>query len=138
MPDPATVEEWLQLVVRAERTARTMADDKNAAADGHFHAGIAVEFALKAYIMRRERFNAWPSKEARPDLYTHNLRDLVAIAGIALTPTMPSASSWYVALQWNRLQGYDPAPMPRKVARSMVDAVFGSSGVVTWIRSSLI
>jgi len=114
-----------------------MAEDKRAAAQGHFHAGIAVECALKAYIMRVERLNSWPSKEAREDLYTHDLRRLRAIAGIQLNPTALTASSWHVVLQWDRGQAYDPQPMPRKAARSMVEAAFGSSGAVTWIRLSL-
>jgi hypothetical protein len=40
-------------------------------------------------------------------------------------------------LQWDRGQGYDPSPMPRKVARSMIEAAFGDNGVVTWIRKTL-
>ena len=43
MPDPNTPEEWMMLVQRHERVARAMAGDKVAAAEGHWHAGLAVE-----------------------------------------------------------------------------------------------
>jgi len=138
MADPNTVEEWMTLVAQHERAARVMAADKIAAAQGHWHAGIAVECALKAYIMKRERLNGWPSKEARPELYSHNLRALSITAGIRPTSKDPEVTSWYVVLQWDRNQGYDPKPMPRRFAQAMVDAAFGEKGAVTWIRSNLI
>ena len=138
MADPASVEEWLSLARQHQVAAEMMANNREAAAQGHLHAGFAVECALKAYIMRRERLNAWPSKEARPDLYTHNLRALKEVAGIEVGPRDATAASWLVALQWDRNQGYDPERMPRKVARSMVEAAFGANGVVSWIRLILI
>ncbi len=137
MADPDSIEGWLALVSQHEAVARTMAANKIAAAQGWWHAGIAVECALKAYIMWKERLNAWPSREARGDLFTHDVRALSLIAGLTVGPTNPIAASWHLVFQWDRNQGYDPKPMPRKVARSMVEAVFGIDGVVTWIRSSL-
>ena len=100
------------------------------------HIGFSTEAALKAYFMRRERFNSWPTRAARPDLFTHDLRKLVAAAGIPLDPQDPIAPSWQVILQWDRNQQYDPRPMPARVASSWFDAAFGQEGVVTWIRKS--
>lgn len=114
-----------------------MVDDKKAASQGFFHCGIAAECALKAYIWHVERFNQWPDRESRKDLYTHDLRVLRKIAGIELDPKSATAPAWLVVLQWDRHQGYDPNPMPRKVARSMFEATFGKDGVVTWLRQSL-
>lgn len=127
----------MRLCRQNEVTARIMAEDKEAAAQGFFHAGIAVECALKAYIWHRQRFNNWPSKEDRPDLHTHNLRKLKDIAGLKIKTTDAQAPSWHIVLQWDRNQAYDPKPMPRKVARSMVEASFGKDGVVTWMRQTL-
>ena len=137
MADPASADEWMMLVQRHERTARVMARDKVAAAEGFFHAGLAVECALKAYIMRRERLNGWPSRDARPELHTHDLRRLMAIADIRPGPRDPEAPAWAVVLLWQRNAGYDPRPMPRRFAQAMVDAAFGEKGAVTWIRSNL-
>jgi hypothetical protein len=137
MNNPDSVEGWLSLVRQHEGAAKLLARDKNVASQGYFHAGLAVECALKAYIMRRERLNAWPSKEARADLWTHDLRALREIAQIPLAVAASLAPAWHVVLQWDRNQGYDPARMPRKVAQALVEAAFGQDGVVTWIRQSL-
>jgi hypothetical protein len=136
--DPNSIEGWLQLSRSHEGSAKLLAENKDLAAQGFWHAGMAVECALKAYIFKKERFNDWPSKERRPDLWTHDLRELVKVAGIVLKPSDPTAAAWHVVLQWDRAQGYDPKPMPRKVARSMVEASFGPAGVATWIRQNLI
>lgn len=87
--------------------------------------------------MWKERLNRWPDRGARGELYTHDLRKLLEISGIDQSTRDPIGPSWAVVLQWDREQGYDPAPMPRKVARSMVEAAFGEKGVVTWIRKTL-
>lgn len=114
-----------------------LAEDRGAAAQAYSHVGFATECALKAYIMWSKGLNSWPDKGSRPELYTHDLRKLVEIAGIELRTTDPIGPSWATVLQWDRGQGYDPNPMPRKVARSMIEAAFGEEGVVTWIRRTL-
>ena len=38
-------------------------------------------------------------------------------------------------LDWNRDHDYLATPMPRKVARSMVEAAFGPLGVVEWLKT---
>ena len=114
-----------------------MCESRTAAGIAFQNVGFATECALKAYIMRRERFNRWPSKASRPDLHTHDLRKLMQIAGIVVHPKDALAPSWHIVLQWDRDQGYDPNPMPRKVARSMVEAAFGSAGVVAWLRQQI-
>jgi hypothetical protein len=136
--NPQSPAEWLYLAAQHEVAARKLAEDRVAAAQAYSHVGFAVEAALKAYIMWNERLNGWPDKEIRSDLYTHDLRKLLAAAQIAFTVRDPVGPSWAVVLQWDRGQAYDPARMPRRVARSMVEAAFGEKGVVTWIRKSLV
>jgi len=87
--------------------------------------------------MGKERLNTWPERGSREELYTHDLRKLIQIAGIELKTRDPIGPNWHVVLEWDRAQAYDPLPMPRRVARSMVDAAFGEKGVVTWIRKTL-
>jgi hypothetical protein len=120
--NPDTVEDWLTLCKSHEDSAKKLCDDKSLAMQGFFHAGMAVECALKAYIFRKERFNIWPSKQ---------------IAGVVPSAGDPTAPGWHVVLQWDRAQGYDHNRMPRKVAKGMVEAAFGQFGVVTWIRLTL-
>ena len=134
---PQSISDWLSLCHQHERAAKAIVEDKKACAQAVHHAGLAVECALKAYIWHVERFNQWPSKDGRPELYIHDLRKLRMTAGIPLNPGEATAPSWHIMLQWDRNQGYDPKPMPRKVARSFVDAAFGSDGVATWLRQKL-
>src|SRR5579863_8339186 len=135
--NPKSPSEWLRLAHQHEASARLLAEDRIAAAQAYSHVGFATECALKAYIMWKERLNTWPDKSLREEVYTHDLRRLVQIARIELKPGDPIGPSWAVVLQWDREQAYDPARMPRRVARSMVDAAFGDRGVVTWIRKTL-
>lgn len=137
MKHPESIADWLALCRQHEEAAKAIAENKVAAGQSIQHVGFAVECALKAYIWHVERFNQWPSRDARPDLYTHDLRKLRAIAGIQLDPAEPNAAHWHIVLQWDRNQGYDPKPMPRRVARSFVEAAFGSDGVATWLRLKL-
>jgi hypothetical protein len=60
---------------------------------------------LKAYIMWKERLNSWPDSGSRPELYTHDLRKLVELAGIELRTRDPIGPSWAVVLQWDRGAG---------------------------------
>ncbi len=135
--DPQSPAEWIALAQQHEKSARLLANDRVVAGQAYFHIGIAAECALKAYIMWKERLNSWPDNVLRPELYTHDLRKLVRLAGILLTTKDRVGPSWKVVLDWNRNQAYDPNLMPRRVARSMIEAAFGQEGVVTWIRETL-
>lgn len=137
MDNPDSVIDWLRLSEQHRIAAQSLAEDRKVAAQALFHVGLAVECMLKAYIMHRERLNCWPDKASRGDLYTHDLRKLAEIAKIEVKVTDPHAPAWSVLRQWDRNQGYNPKPMPRKVARSWCDAAFGTEGVVTWIRQKL-
>lgn len=137
MADPRSIAEWLTLCAQHERAAVKLAEDKVAAGQAMFHAAVAVECALKAAVWHKERFNQWPSRGSRPDIYTHDLRALVRLAGIELNPAEPTAPSWHIMLQWDRAQSYEPKRMPRKVAQAYVEAAFGKDGVVTWLRRKL-
>ena len=99
-------------------------------------SGFAIEFALKALIIKRERLNAWPSKDARPDLYTHDLRGLFQAAQIDLHAA-PKAlrGSLRTVLDWKRSHEYTSGRMSRANARSMVSAAFDQDGVVAWLRN---
>ncbi|NRF12176.1 hypothetical protein [Agrobacterium pusense] len=137
MADPTSVDEWWSLVKQHEAAAKMLCDNRDAAKMGYDHAALAVECALKALIWHRERFNVRPSREERPELYSHNLRQLKDAAEIKVKHSDASAACWFVVLQWDRGQYYDPKRMPRKVARAMVDAAFGDVGVVTWVRKQI-
>jgi hypothetical protein len=98
--DPQSPFEWLPLAKQHEAASLAPADNRLAAAQAYFHVGLATECALKAYIMWSERLNIWPDKGSRPELYTHDLRKLVKIAGIELRTRDPIGPGWAVVLQW--------------------------------------
>jgi hypothetical protein len=137
LADPDTPEAWLFLCQQHEEVAKLALTKTLTMAQAHFHAGIAVECALKAYIMRTERLNSWPSRSGRADLYTHDLRQLLNISALSISTGDPIAPAWNLVMQWDRNQGYDPTPMPERVAKGWVDAAFGREGVVTWLRAKL-
>lgn len=115
--------------------ALRMVEDRIHCREAWVASGAGVQFALKAVICKREKFNAWPSKAHRPDLHIHDLRKLFAAAGIdpreAPREVRPAIRQ---VLDWNRNHDYSAAPMPRMVARDMVRAAFGPGGVVEWLK----
>lgn len=134
--EPLTADAFHQMVESKRAVAMAVVGDRLACREAWLASGFAVEFALKAYIIRRERLNAWPSKEARPELYTHNLRGLFEAAGIdfqAVPKTIRGALR--TVLDWDRGHEYTSRRMSRANARSMVGAAFDHDGVVMWLRS---
>lgn len=131
---PLTAEAFLHLVESKRFVAETAVENRLHCGEAWMAAGFAVEFALKAYIMRRERSNAWPSKEARPELYTHDLRKLFQVAELDLaTAPRELRGALRTVLDWDRAHEYTSRRMSRANARSMVKAAFGEEGVVSWL-----
>jgi hypothetical protein len=137
-PTADSVEEWLELAEMYRKLARQALMDTSTASAAWSQAGFALECTLKAAIMRRERLNSWPSREARRDLYTHSLRDLARILGMTVDAAHPIAPAWAVVLQWQRDDMYS-SKMTRVVVVQLYDAVFSEDeGVATWIRQNFL
>jgi hypothetical protein len=132
--EPQSVEDWLALVRRNCAAAQELLK-KNMTAEAWYHAGFAIEAAVKAAIMVYHRFNTWPSRGLRQDLYEHKLHSLLQEAGIDVKQLTkdPVAHKLQTVLLWNRGDTYNPKAMPRRVAASMVEAACGSDGVRSWI-----
>lgn len=121
-------DEWLALAEKSRQVALfalTMPDMGNVAWS---HSGFACECLLKAAIMITERFNSWPSRSRRPDLYTHDLEKLAKLLNWKVGIEDEIAPSWAVVTQWRREAMYYPT-MNKVVANSLFDAVFGEKGV---------
>lgn len=133
---PLTAEAFLRKVESKRAVAAATVEDRLACNEAWLAAGFAVEFAIKALIMRKERLNAWPSKEARAELYTHELGQLFRVAGIDLKKIpKPLRAAVRTVLDWNRAHEYASGRMARANARSMVAAAFDEEGVVAWLNS---
>lgn len=127
------------LIARAESkkaVALAMQNDRLHCREAWLSSGAAIEFALKAVILRRRRLNAWPSRESNPELYTHDLRKLMIYANIDRSDVPKELRGRVKAvLDWDRQHDYMNERMPRRVARDMVNAVFGEGGVYEWLSS---
>ncbi len=100
------------------------------------NAGFAIECCLKAAIMKKERLNRWPDREAAPDLWTHDLRVLFKRLGIdpmTFDSRSPVAPSLKMVLDWRREHGYAVGKVPNKLARDICEAAFESNGVIEWL-----
>jgi len=130
-----SVEQWWTRVEEKRQAAAILKGDKKAAREAWNLVGEAVEFALKAVIMKRQRFNRWPDRNTRPELHSHNLRDLIEFAGIEVrAKPLPLRANFKVVCDWNRGHDYTVNRMPRKVAEDMFNSAFGEEGVVTWLK----
>jgi hypothetical protein len=114
--------------------AEATVENRLACREAWMAAGFAVEFALKALIIKRERLNAWPSKDSRPEMYTHDLRSLFSLAQVDLADAPATLrGALRTVLDWNRGHEYTSGQMSRANARSMKKAVFDEEGVLAWL-----
>lgn len=124
--DIETAEEW-EARARAKLVAAKHLRQVKQMEEAYHMAGVAVECALKALVMRHERLNRWPGRDTRPDLYVHDLSGLLAKAGLenamdqqALAVTTV-ASAWLVVKDWTIGSRY-AAKVKVRLARDMVEA----------------
>ena len=73
-----------------------LAEAKLLARSGHpsgayYLAGYAIECALKAHIAAQFKENQIPNKKFVDKIYTHNLRDLIKLAGLETNSTAPGS-----------------------------------------------
>jgi hypothetical protein len=130
-----SVDDWRRGARQKKAVADAMVGDRFACKEAWYNTGIAIEFALKAIIMKNGRFNQWPDRNSRPDLHVHDLKSLFAAANIDLT-TLGSQQRAYAktVLNWNRAHDYVGDRMPRKVAQDMHTAAFDpADGIFTWL-----
>lgn len=126
-------DEWIALARRHERAACILAQHRTDASLAWDHAGFAVECALKACIMSKERLNRWPDRDEDPSLHDHRLVILARRLGVDMDHEPAVRVSWQVWKRWKRQHCYNPHVMPRKVARGAVKAASETGGVIPWL-----
>lgn len=107
--------------------------------DGAYYlAGYAVECALKACIAKDTKRHDFPDKKIVDASYTHNLTDLVRVAGLQpqLAASMEENRSlevnWTVVKDWNEATRYERRT--RQQAVELLRAISGQHGVLQWVR----
>ncbi len=108
--------------------------------DGAYYlAGYAAECALKACIAKGTRRYEFPDKKKAESSYSHNLQELVRVAGLdearlELASKDPDfRANWNIARAWSeqsRYQRHRP-----EAARELLTAVGDRRhGIITWIK----
>jgi hypothetical protein len=129
--------DWLEKALQQLAAARALAE-RGLWADCYYHAGFALECALKYRIMVRNGWNRWPERGERRELYSHNLTELAYHADIshrlivAFDADEPLARTWAIAKDWTNETRYDPRPFPRVRGEDMLWAV-DEMGLVRWL-----
>ncbi|HEX3431653.1 MAG TPA: HEPN domain-containing protein [Rhizomicrobium sp.] len=107
--------------------------------NAYYLAGYAVELALKACIALQFGAETIPDKKLVNDLYCHDLKKLVTLAG--LTAELRDAQDaneefqarWAIVAQWEEASRYDlQDPIS---AQQMLEAISNpQTGVFQWIK----
>ena len=114
--------------------------DAECFAGSFYLAGYAIECALKACLAKQGRGHEFPKKNMAREIYTHDLEDLRAFAGLddAFTADIESAQAlqvnWSVVTVWNEQWRYEPV-VERRMAADMYSAcTTRTNGILPWIR----
>ena len=105
----------------------------------YYVSGYAVECALKACIAKLMKSEEFPDKTFAEKCWTHNLQQLVGLAGLkaALDAAMRSdanlAENWDIVKDWIESSRY--ARTPKSQAEGLYAAITEKKhGVMTWLK----
>lgn len=134
---PVTRREFQRLADLRAREALVRAQ-KRKQQGAYYLAGYAVEYALKACIARQTKRNEFPPKaDYVRKVYTHDLKDLLRLAGLEpqlqtdMNVNSALAINWSVVLDWNEEKRYVVSGLKGK---DICAALTGPNGVLTWIK----
>jgi len=106
----------------------------------YYLAGHVVECALKACIAKNTRRGEFPNLQTVQKSYTHNLRNLLGLAGLESASdtravSNPSfARNWALVVAWSETSRYEEHN--RAEARDLLIAVADpQNGVLPWLRT---
>jgi len=105
----------------------------------YYLAGYSVECALKACIAKRTVRYEFPDKKRVDASYTHNLTELVRIAGLdqlreaRVREDADFFDNWQIVQQWNERSRYDSFTSDR--AKRLIVAIESRrTGVLLWLK----
>lgn len=106
----------------------------------YYLAGYAIECALKACVAKQTREFDFPDKRLVERSYTHNLTQLLDVAGIKVAfeeagvDDQSLSESWSVVQNWSEASRY-ALDVTEKSAQDMLAAVGDDlSGVLPWLK----
>ena len=100
--------------------------------------GYSIECALKAVLCRQFAAESLPDKGLVQAAYTHNLRELASLAGLAKALKQSKENenfsvNWSIVSSWSEASRYQPASEPE--ALDLICAIDGDDGILEWIKS---
>jgi HEPN domain-containing protein len=107
----------------------------------YYLLGHAVECALKACIAKQFGYHEVPDKKLINDFYSHNLRELLRVAGLSSNHSQKTRSdpnfetNWTIVQDWSETKRYTIG-VSEQDARVLLDAVVNiDSGVLNWLKT---
>jgi len=111
----------------------------------HYHgayylAGYALECALKVCISKQVKQYDFPNKQLATKSHTHNLSDLVGVAGLKQKLIEQEnedenfALNWAVAKDWSESSRYDCNINELKAKDFLESIINDESGVLKWLK----
>lgn len=104
----------------------------------YYLAGYVIECGLKACIAKRTKRHDFPDRKIAERAYTHDLTQLLSVAGIADALQQEFHNDrtldvrWGVVKDWNEKSRYESHG--RRKAKDMLEAVAGRQGVCECIK----
>jgi len=108
--------------------------------DGAYYlAGYTVECALKACIAKGTQRHEFPEKKKVESSHSHNLRELIKVAGLEEARIEQAGRSPEFRANWDVVQSWSEQSRYRKhppdAARGLLNAIGDRRhGVISWIR----
>ena len=131
----------LQLLADARLADATALLSAGRYGGAYYMVGYAVECALKACITKQIREHDFPDRKLIVDSYTHDLQQLLKLAGLrpqldARTSTDTAFSiNWTTVRDWTETARYSTSTT-EVMARDLFTAVTDSaSGVLPWLKT---
>ncbi|MDQ2751547.1 MAG: HEPN domain-containing protein [Bacteroidota bacterium] len=127
-----------QLTLLRLREAKLLLDNQSYSG-AYYLSGYSIEYALKACISRKIHASEIPDKKFISDCYTHNLKDLVKLAGLENDratlerSSVNFASNWAIVKDWNEVARYKT--FTHIQATELYTSITSrSGGILSWIR----
>ncbi len=133
-------EDWERTAREYAAAARRLARMRPPMWRSAYHeAGLALECALKACIMRLHGLNHWPTRSRRPEFYTHDPDILLRLAGLEVAMPAEVDSETAIGLAWSVAKDFsinrrypDGRAFPEKLAKGM-EAAINARGLLEWL-----
>lgn len=128
----------LQALAKAKRDDAQLLLAHKRYSNAYYLAGYATELGLKACIARLFTVDSIPDKAFVNSIHTHNLQELIKLAGLQAEfeaickNDLDFATNWALVAQWGEASRYQSADAYS--AQITIDALtHPKSGVLQWI-----